>query len=283
MGPLLFIIYVNDLRNSIKSCSLKLYADDTVLYYSDTSVQKIESVLNNELLQLHQWMNENKLTVNCDKTVCMLIGSRYMLSKENELIVTLSNTKIQQVHHFKYLGVICDKQLKWDVHIDNMVKKIGKMVSYLGRLRSVLNESIMKLVYNAVILPRFDYGDVVYGSACKLYIERLQKLQNRAGRLILRVKRDSHVSNIEIHEEWDTLLDRRNKHLLTYMFRTLHGMTPIYISESFDHLSHQYCLRFGEQLSLPKPRTEYLKRAFRYRGATMYMITSNHSCDVLQI
>ena len=101
-------------------------------------------------------MKENRLSVNFEKTVCMLIGSRYMLSKEKNLNVTLCQTKIQQVENFKYLGVICDEQIKWNIHTDKMVTKIGQMVSFLGRLRSTLNESILKLIYNAVVLPHFD-------------------------------------------------------------------------------------------------------------------------------
>lgn len=94
------------------------------------------------------------------------------------------------------------------------------MVSILGRLRSTLNESILKLVYNAVVLPHFDYVDVVYGWACKYLTERLQKLQDRAGRLILHINRDSHIPNSEIHNalNWESLHDRRNQHLVTYVF-----------------------------------------------------------------
>ena len=272
LGPLLFIIYVNDLAKYIKSSSLKLYADDTVLYYSDTSVRKIESVLNSDLLLLDQWMNKNRLSVNYDKTVCMLIGSRYMLSKEKNLNVILCKTQIQQVNNVKYLGVICDEQIKWNIHIDKMVKKIGQMVSFLGRLRSTLNESILKLLYNAVVLPHFDYGDIVYGSACKYLTERLQKLQNRAGRLILHINRDSRIPNLEIHNAlaWDTLSDRRNQHLLIYMFKSLNNMTPIYISDSFTISAHEYHLRFSGKLYTPKPHTEFLKRTFKYRGAMAY-------------
>ena len=99
------------------------------------------------------------------------------------------------------------------------------MVSFLGRLRSTLNESILQLVYNAVVLPHFDYRDVLYGSACKYVTERLQKLQNRAGRLILHINRDSHVTYSEIHNalNWESLHDRRNQHLLTYMFKSFKG------------------------------------------------------------
>ena len=272
LGPLLFILYVNDLSKVIKSSNLKLYADDTVLYYSDTTVHEIESTLNSDLHILNNWMNGNKLSINYDKTVCMLIGSRHMLSKENCLNVNLGTTKIKQVNNVKYLGVICDDQIKWNTHIDKMVKKIGQMVGFLGRLRIFLNESILKLIYKSIILPHFDYGDFIYGSASKYLTERLQKLQNRAGRLILHIHRTSHTSNSEIHNalDWNTLNDRRNKHLLIYMFKSLNRMTPSYISDRFKTSTHRYNLRFGDRICTPKPRTESLKRTFQYRGAQCY-------------
>ena len=81
LGPLLFVIFINDLSSVFRSCHVHLYADDTVIYYSDKNVNVIESVLNTELQALDKWMSHNKLLVNYDKTVSMLLGTRHMLSK----------------------------------------------------------------------------------------------------------------------------------------------------------------------------------------------------------
>ena len=183
LGPLLFIIYVNDLVECVKSCQVQLYADDTVLYFSNSSISNIELALNSDLENLYRWMCQNKLTVNCQKTECMLLGSKHMLSKQNVLQITLHKSPLNQVRHFtcfKYLGMNCDENLNWNKHIENMLKKIGKMVSFLGRLRRSLSESVLNLIYRSHILPLFDYGDVIYSSTFKKHTDKLQKLQKRA-------------------------------------------------------------------------------------------------------
>ena len=88
LGPLLFIIYLNDLVNCVKSCQVQLYADDTVLYFSHPSIHNVETALQADLEKVNHWMCQNKLTVNHQKTVCMLFGSKVMLSKQNVLSIS---------------------------------------------------------------------------------------------------------------------------------------------------------------------------------------------------
>ena len=230
LGPLFFIIYINDLVDCVKSCQVQLYADDTVLYFSHSSTEKIEAALNSDLENVNNWMNRNKLTVNCKKTECMLIGSKHMLAKQNVLNVVLSESPLNQIRKFKYLGLICDETLSWNHHIETLLQKAGKMVGFLGRLRRSLNESLVNSVYKALILPYFDYGDIIYGSAYNKYVDKLQKLQNRAARIILRVKPESSVSTAEMHNAlgWKFLEKRRQHHTVIFMYKVMHGLTPSY-------------------------------------------------------
>ena len=272
LGPLFFIIYINDLVDCVKSCQVQLYADDTVLYFSHSSTKNIESALNSDLESVNKWMSKNKLTVNCKKTECMLIGNKHMLAKQNVLNVALNKSPLNQVRKFKYLGLICDEDLSWNHHIETLLQKVGKMVGFLGRLRHSLNESVVNSVYKAPILPYFDYGDIIYGSAYNKYVDKLQKLQNRAARLILRVKPESHVSTAEMHNAlgWQFLEKRRYHHSVIFMYKVMHDLTPTYLRSEFDLAPQHYSSRLGEKLLLPKPRTESLKKSFKYRGAMAY-------------
>lgn len=278
LGPLLFIVYINDLVKCIKTCQVQLYADDTVLYFSHPSIDRIELALNSDLENMYYWMCQNKLSVNCQKTVCMLIGSNHMISKKNVLRVSLNDISIDQVHHVKYLGVLVDEKLNWNLHIDNMLKKIGQMVGFLGRLRRFLSESVLKLIYSSLILPYFDYGDVIYSAAFRKYTDRLQKLQNRAGRIILKIKPESHVSVLEMHNalNWQLLDKRRNHHSLVLMYKIMNNLTPEYLRNEFELRTHSYPSRIGAQIKLPKPRTNYLKRSFKYRNAKAYNTLPPH-------
>lgn len=269
LGPLLFTIYINDLVNRVKHCNIHLYADDTVLYFSDKNVCNIQRILNIDLNNVHNWLCQNKLSLNVEKTISMLFGSSYMLSKYNIFNVQISGKAITQKNVFKYLGMQLDPRLKWDIHIDEMCKKIGKTVNYLARLRHCLPQTQLKLVYNSIILPLFDYADIVYDSASKKHVDRLQKLQNRAGRIILSVNPYDHISNNEIHGRlgWSLLQSRRKSHLLTMVYKSLHSLAPSYLKDRFNYNNYLYGLRSRGNLALPKPKSESCRRMFLYRGS----------------
>ena len=272
LGPLLFVIFINDLSSVFRSCHVHLYADDTVIYYSDKNVNVIESVLNTELQALDKWMSHNKLLVNYDKTVSMLLGTRHMLSKCDALNLKIRDIRIDKVKNTKYLGINIDNELKWDVHIENMCQKLSKLIGFLGRLRHVINESSLNTIYKTVILPHFDYGDVVWQSASKSSLFSLQKLQNRAGRIIMKVNPFSHVSNQHVHEKlmWKSLEYRYTKHLCTMVYKILNNLTPNYMTANITFKMSDYALRSNQNLNLPKPKTNNCKRTFFYRAVSCY-------------
>ena len=240
LGPLLFLIFINDLSDCFTKCSVHLYADDTVIYYSNKEVSIVQSTINIELRSLDAWMKRNKLLVNCSKTVSMLIGT-----KHNTLDLNFGGVKLSQVESFIYLGLHVDNELKWNLHVEHLCKKVGKMINYLGRLKHFINSSALKTIYNTVILPYFDYADVVWQSSTKTIIDQLQKLQNRAARIILGVNPYEHKSVIELHDllNWEKLENRRKAHLLSFVYKTLHGMTPEYMLQTFVLKSSHYDIR----------------------------------------
>ena len=238
-GPILFLLFINDMPSCFKKCAVHLYADDTVIYHSNEDPKVIESVLNQELLKLHNWMGQNRLKINCSKTVCMLIGTKHMLRKRGTMNLKISNTHISQVQCFKYLGIFIDSELKWNIHIDEVCKKVSKMISYLGRVRHFVNESSLKLLYNSAIMPHLDYGDVIWQSAAKIHLDQLQKLQNRAGLIVLRVKPTEHKSTNQIHDilNWECLQNRTIRHTCSMMYKILHNMAPEYLRDRFIYKS----------------------------------------------
>ena len=130
----------------------------------------------------------------------------------------------------------------------------------------------MKIVYNALILPIFYYGDIIYGTASFKYTALLQKLQNRACRIILGVSPYSHTPVRELHARlgWKSLESRRCCHLNTMVFKALNDLAPPYLKECFQFCQRNYSLRSNGNLSLPKPRSDYCKRKFSYRGSMQF-------------
>ena len=153
-----------------------------------------------------------------------------------------------------------------------MITRISKLTRLLSRLRYTLNLSNMKIVYNAIILPIFDYGDILYGNAATKYTDQLQKLQNRAFRILLGISPYEHVSVKEIHTRlgYKSLESRRCCHLNVMVYKVLNELAPQYLRESFKFCQYNYSLRSNGKLSLPKPRTDYCKRTFSYQGALQF-------------
>ena len=116
-----------------------------------------------------------------------------------------------------------------------MCSKISKMASYLGRLSQYVNMSELKLIYKSILLPHFDYGDVIWQSASKRCLSQLQKIQNRAGRIITKVNPYSHTSSSQIHNrlDWQTHHDRQKTHLLLLTYKILNNMTQEYLKDRF--------------------------------------------------
>ena len=286
LGPLLFIIFINDLYSVFNSCKVHLYADDTVIYFAHKNPQIVQSTLNKELVLLDKWMSKNRLKVNYEKTVSMLFGNRHMLKKCNRLDLNLKGHKIIQVKTFKYLGLYIDEELKWDAHVNHLCEKVGRMISFLGRIRQFVNRRILNQIYRSVILPHLDYADIVWHSSYEKYSCQLQKLQNRAGRIILKLKPEQHLSINSLHEilQWETLKSRKKMHVKVMMYKILNDLTPNYLRQNVLYLQRPYQLR-NSNLYLPKPRTNSCKRAFFYRGVKLYnaLPQSTRDCASLSL
>ena len=139
-------------------------------------------------------------------------------------------------------------------------------------MRHVINDSNLNIIYKSVILPHFDYGDVVWRSASKTSLLLLQKLQNRAGRIIMKTNPYSHVSNQHIHEKlsWKFLDSNYYKHLCIMMYKIVNNLTPDYMSANINIKTSNYSLRGNHNLKLPKPKSNSCKRTFFYRGISCY-------------
>ena len=105
LGPLLFVIYINDLPSILECCCASLYADDTVIYCYSSSLQELSDKLNRDLLAVAKWLNDHKLTLNLEKTKCMLVGGNRKLESKMALTVPIFDHNVNNFNSFKYLGI----------------------------------------------------------------------------------------------------------------------------------------------------------------------------------
>ena len=136
LGPLLFLLYVNDLPNCLNQSSAEMYADDTNLTASSDDLHCLQTILNSELNNIYQWLVANKLTLNVDKTEYMIIGTRQKLNHlSHDMEVHIGEKKLKQVTSKKVLGVTIDDQLSWEEQVDNISKKVSQGIGVLRRAK----------------------------------------------------------------------------------------------------------------------------------------------------
>ena len=150
LGPLLFIIYINDIIHSSTVFKFIIFADDTTLYTTLDTQEDINDILNDELVQINNWLKVNKLSVNVAKTKAMLF---HMPQKQiHNPRLTIAGSNIEFIDNFNFLGITINKHLNWTKHMDTLSAKIAKTVGILNTLKHVLPTNILKMIYNSLIL-----------------------------------------------------------------------------------------------------------------------------------
>ena len=171
LGPLLFLLYINDLPNCLMHSQPRMYADDTSITYASNDVEEIERCVNIDLDRIRIWLAANKLTLNTTKTEFLVIGSRQRLSTlERNPQIEINKFPIKQVSTSKSLGVHIDENLSWESHINEISKKIASGISAIKRIRYFLPFEILLNVYSSLVQPHFDYCNVVWGTVLRTYL-----------------------------------------------------------------------------------------------------------------
>ena len=153
LGPLLFLIYVNDLPNCLEHCQVVMYADDTVIYFSANCCQNIEYYLNADLANLAVWFNNNYLTLNTSKSKFVLFGGDRRLQTCQGVKLVIDHENLECEDSIKYLGVVIHKNLTWNEHIESLIAKVNQRIGLLNRIKHLLPLDARVAIYNALIRP----------------------------------------------------------------------------------------------------------------------------------
>ena len=223
LGPLLFLIYVNDLPNCLSFSSASMFADDTNLTTAGISAEVVQSRLNQDLEKVHRWLLANKLTLNIKKTEYILIASRQRLNDiQIEPKIKFGDTEVNKVSETKTLGIVVDDQLLWKNQLQTTIAKVSKGIGMLRRMKPYVPKYTLMHVYNALIMPYFDYCSLVWDTCSNCLIENLQKLQNRAARIISGKTYDIRSCEILADLRWQPLAERMKFKKAMFMYNIKH-------------------------------------------------------------
>ena len=242
LGPLLFLIYINDLPQASKGLHAILFADDTSLqgtmstFYTFTPKCKddyrlLSNRINTELEKINEWLEINKLSINVDKTKYMIFHNHQRkIDMFDHLQLKINNLPIKRTTTFNFLGIVINEFLTWNDHITYISQKINPVVGLINRLKHQLPTHILKMIYNSLILSRLHYGNILWGGNPGSLI----RLNKRALRAIVDAGSNTHTNPIEKKLNLLSIPDIHKMKLLTLYKNITDKKAPQNIQNMFN-------------------------------------------------
>ena len=193
LGPLLFIIYINDLHFALKFSTSSHFADDTCLIYSTKNPKTLETNLNYDLKKLNQWLLANRLSLNIDKTRLLLFHSKHN-KNQYDINIKLNGVRLEPSRSVKYLGVYLDDNLSWDIHIKELSKKLSRANGIMSKLRHYVPKSTILQIYYSLFFSHLSYGISVWSLTSKKNIDLVSILQKKCIRLMNSASYNDHTN-----------------------------------------------------------------------------------------
>ena len=269
LGPLLFSLYINDCPEAIKHCKHHLYADDLQIYLDSTvaGFSDCTKYVNHDLEQINKWSEDNILKINPLKSQAIVIGYPTLLRKITGDInakLILDNTEIPICNSVNNLGLCINNNLTWLEHVVKICNKVYSSIHSLRCLGSFLTPSIKIQLVNSLIMPHFDYADIVYQDLSQDLASKLQRAQNASVRFMFNLRNYDHIFDAYNKISWIKLEPRRRLHVLTSAFNILRTQTPEYLFSEFVSLEsiHNCNTRGKNNLLIPNHRTEMFHKSF---------------------
>lgn len=259
LGPLLFLIFINDLPKFSNMSTTILYADDTALLFQNSNLNDLVSIVNSELTRFSDWSTANKLIVNTEKTYPLLITNSRL--PETVPPIYLNNDVIHFKTQIKYLGVIVDQNLKFNIHISEICKKISKSIGILYNMRKYLPLPALISLYYSLVYPYFIYCNLCWGNTYETHLKPLFILQKRAIRIIHQASFNSHTNSLFYSSKILKLPDINRFNQCIYVFKNF---------DKFETVSHNYSVRNQSQLVPRFQRTTLTQHSISFSAPKEY-------------
>lgn len=270
LGPDLFNLYINDLPDVITSSSIAIFADDTLIWSVNKDLATAINNLNADLEEVSMWLKSNKMMLNINKTKAMII------TKKNKNVfhpdVTIDGNSIEIVDSFKYLGFIIDHNLNWKENTEFVVKKVTKKINFLNRIKRKLPFNLRVSLYHSIIAPHFEYCSSVLFLINISDMKVLQRLQNRAMRVILNCDKYTRINDMLQTLQWHSVKQRIHFNTLLFIFKLKFNMLPQYLVRNLHLVGslHRFNTRSSKNYSLSKMTKCNTQNSLFYKGIKLY-------------
>lgn len=275
LGPILFIIYINDLHNCT-NLNLLSFADDTTLFTSGHNRYDISQFVNTELMKVNNWLCSNRLKLNKSKTNFVVFCppgrhinfEQYPIKINNE-VINQTNTQNKKTQ-FKFLGICLDEHLSWKNHVNYICNKISRSIYMINRVKHFMPKPALKLLYYTLVESHINYGLPVWGNS--IHINNLVNLQKRAVRVINKKSYRSHTDPIYKSLEILKVQDLYELNVLLFMHDYKFNKLPVSFADNFNLNSESLCrvTRQSNLYHIARPRTNFSSKLPSYIFPTIW-------------
>jgi len=270
LGPLLFLLYINDIAESSSVLNFFLFADDTVVYYSDKTNQETEKVLNQELDKVYDWLAANKLSLNVEKPTFMHFS---LQKKKPELKILINNKLVCEKEVTKYLGVLIDNKLNWKKHIEYVKTKLSRSIGIISKIRYYIPKHILIKLYYSFIQSHLNYNLLNWSSTSTSNLECIRLSIKKIIRIISFINKYDHTASLFKELEilpLDSLIKFKQG---IFMWKLYNGYIPLPVSSMFKLNTSEIVMRTNPgKFHLPNPRLNYAKMNISYSCVLLWNI-----------
>jgi hypothetical protein len=273
LGPLLFILYVNDIIYTSSILNFVLFADDTTILYSHKNLADKLNMVNIELQKVTNWFRANKLSINTAKTNYMIMGTpQKTFNFNSDIEVKFDAISLTRVNKTKFLGVIIDENLSFKYHIESVSNNISCNVGIMHKLKHFIPKRILYCIYCSLILPYLNYGILAWGNTHNIYLNKLLILQKRAVRNISNSDFRSHSTPLFKDLKILKIQDLYNYYLGIFMFKhSMNYLPPIFYSFFKRRLDiHSLNTRNSSNYQLIRNKTTFSSKGVRSMGPKLW-------------
>ena len=283
LGPLLFLLYINDLNCVSSKLDNIMFADDTNLFLTGKSIVDVEEQMNQELLLVTEWFQANRLSLNITKTSYLIFSNNKNLTAN----IFIDKMPINQQYDTKFLGLILSSNLHWDKHIEVVAGKISKNIGIIAKLRHILPQKLICGLYQTLVNPYISYCNLVWAQPHETTIlNKILRIQKKYCRIITFSKFTEHSRPLFVRLSILSVYDTYKYQLLIHVYKEVRNISPIgrkyYVENS---RIHKYHTRQDSNLHLPQCRTSLKKNTISFQGPILWNALSDkiRSCKALSI
>lgn len=268
LGPLQYLLYVHSLKYANLESKYFMFADDTVLVHSSTDKTCLEQTINKDLDTYFEWLCWNRLSINTEKTVYMILKQKNKYSCK--LNIKLNNKVLHEVTEYKYLGLTICNDLNFNAHVENVIGKLVPVIGAVRRCAHQLSNKAKYLVYNSIIEPHLRYLIPCWGNVSDYTLNKLQRCQNKAIKSIFSL--DYYTATRNIYKQYPILkikqIKKFEQYKLIYNIQKSTIKTSVVLNKSHD--IHEHNLRSKDNLRNTYARTKKTQDSPIYRSVQAY-------------